>query len=136
MIKVLYGKEACKRMKEFIPASKEKLWINANGFFNPPEGEVYIFNSKKTDDMTVGILAHEIRHAHQFFIKYHDFKFEEDWYSLKDEFYECRKTELDANTFAYEYCLKNKLSKKVIRHYQKKMNKNTRARRKHKHICP
>lgn len=137
--KVYYGKAARKEMEKY--PTKNLKWKRANGFYNPPLNEVYIFKVLSVDSI-IGILAHELRHVHQLEHKRKDFTFHYDWYgeNIVDPFYLCRKTELDANEFAYQYCLENELKDNVTEHYLKKKNKWIKTREKHKrknlHSCP
>lgn len=143
---VFYGQEANEKILEHVD---KKVWEKnkktANGFFNPNTNEVYIFNVNESDQFSVGVLAHELRHAYQWKLekelkgesgKHIIFNFITDFYSLKDEFYKCRKSELDANYFAYKYCKKNKFDRKAIRYYKKKKDEIENNRIKHTHTCP
>lgn len=142
---VFYGKAANEEIQKYV---EKKIWKKnkktANGYYNPDTNEVYIFNVGVSDDLTVGILAHELRHAYQYKLEEDNknehrkkvFNFPPHDYSLKDKYYECRKSELDANSFAYKYCKENKLEEKVIKYYKKKKEKIEKNRLKHKHSCP
>ena len=143
--KVFYGKNAHKEMQKYVD---KEIWKKkkktANGYFNPEENEVYIFRKIISKDFLVGILAHELRHAYQYKLEKEIenergkkiFNFVTNFYSLEDDCYDCRKSELDANYFAYEYCKENNLKKKVIKYYKKKKEKIEENRLKHKHVCP
>lgn len=142
---IFYGDKAEVEMLKYV---NKELWQekkeNARGFFNPKEysgkdnDEVYIF--VKDEREKIGTLAHELRHASQYNLKFEEFEFPTDPYCLNDSFYSCRKAEIDANKYAYKYCKKQRLGFPIMFYYAEKVIYGNLIRFCHKvtcnHSCP